>query len=123
MDSIETVIEKWNAYSKVYSEESEYGTLQSAVVLQNLSWSRFADRIIDAGCGPGLSALSFCSTAMKKGAKIYSVDISDEMLDIFKTRFELSDFSKNPDNCIRFIENSEVDSHEKVRIKKNLYRY
>ena len=116
MDSIETVADRWNEYSKVYSEDTEYGTLQSATVIQNLSLSRLADRIFDAGWGPGLSALSFCSTVMKRGAKLYSADISPEMLDIFKTRFELSDFCLNPDNWIRKIKETDVDSEEKVRI-------
>lgn len=85
---LEKVIEKWNNYSEVYAKEAEPGTFQSGMILQNLASCGKADRVLDAGCGPGLVSHTLASSIMKPGAVLYSVDVAEKMLDVMEKRFE-----------------------------------
>lgn len=114
MDCIQKVISQWNDYSRVYADETESGTLQSAITLYNLVGCTKAERIIDAGCGPGLSSQALVSTLMKNGASLYWVDVAERMLDVLQGRFSWNDFGKNPDNSLKKLKLSDVRTKEHI---------
>jgi len=116
MESIEDVVEKWNLYSTAYATETEPSTVQSAVSLYNItSWHK-VDRILDAGCGPGLGIQSLVSTLMKKNAKVYWIDIAEKMLEIFEQRFTTNDYGKNGDNVFKTIKEEDIKSIEDIEL-------
>jgi ubiquinone/menaquinone biosynthesis C-methylase UbiE len=114
MYSIDKVISKWNDCSQAYSDEMEASTLQSAITLYNLVSCNKASRIIDAGCGPGLSSQALASTVMKCNSTVYCVDIAEKMLDVFENRFKTNDFSRNPDNSFKRIDAKQLRSSDNM---------
>ena len=114
MDLIDKVINRWNDCSQAYADEAESGSLQSAMTLYNLVNATKAKRIIDAGCGPGLSSQALVSTLMKTNTTLYCLDIAEKMVDMCDCRFRSNDFSKNPDNCYRRLDYSDVRTTEKL---------
>jgi predicted O-methyltransferase YrrM len=116
MESLDKVKEKWNAYSSAYSVEAEPVTLQAAVTLYNIASCNKADRILDAGCGPGLAAQALSTTYMKDGSRLYCLDIAEKMIDILHARFTTNDFSKNPENAYKCLKEVDVSSLDKIEI-------
>lgn len=116
MDQIDKVISRWNDCSESYANENESGTIQTAMTLYSLVGADKAKRMVDAGCGPGLSSQALVSTLMRSGGALYCVDIAEKMIEKFDCRFRNNDFIKNPDNCYRKLDYSAVRTREKMDV-------
>lgn len=59
-------------------------------------------RILEVACGSGTHSLIIAKTMLKRGSALVSCDISDEMIKIFKSKFEdpNSDYLVIPGNKI-----------------------
>lgn len=128
MDQIDKVITKWNDCSKTYADETESVTLQSAMNLYNLVNVSKAKRIIDAGCGPGLSSQVLMNTLMKSGSTLYWVDIAEKMIDLLEEKFKHEGWineshtidedssDMESDDCYSQIQCQNVTSYQRIHL-------
>ena len=102
--------EFWNKFGPVYTSITEEYNSPLALQLALQTKVHTAKTVIEAACGSGIG--SFVVRSFLKPGSVYCCsDLSGGMLDMFKKRYENSDFIKNPAN--RFVLNVE-ESKDKI---------
>ena len=114
MDWIDSVKSRWSTMSKQYADESEKDYLPLSLMVYSLASWKSSDRVLDAGCGPGLTSQTLVSCFMKPQSVLYWVDVAEKMLETLELRFQINDFGKNPDNYFKRITLTDVESPEKI---------
>lgn len=109
-------VAKW--YEKLLSGE---GTYQKEVILPNLlrlMEIKPGEKVLDLACGPGFFAKEF----VRVGAKVYGVDISEELIAVAEESVKEAEFAVSDAEDLSFIENGTMDKVVIVLALQNIER-
>lgn len=121
MDKKEVNVEKsaeiknfWNILADMYEDHAENVTLQSSMTLYSITKVKNAKKVCEVGVASGLASRMYIAELMPKGAAYFASDISDKMIQVFRQRFETSDFSQNPKLKVKYLESSDMYDCDKL---------
>ena len=100
LEAQKPILKTWNDFARDYDHYLQISTLQGLVTLA--VHTRFTEkkRVLEVACGSGMHSLFLGKTMLQRGAALVSCDISDEMIKLFKGKFEdpQNDYSVIPGN-------------------------
>ena len=100
-ESHEKLASLWDKFSSVYTSLTEPFNSVLSLQLALQTRANFAKNVIEVGCGSGVGSLVI-RPFLAPGTTYCCCDLSKGMLEVFKKRYESSDFTRNPDNSLEF---------------------
>lgn len=95
----------WDKYSPVYAVHTEPYTAPVSLQLALQTHFINAKTVLETGCGSGLAS-TLIRNILQPGATYCCLDISMGMLDLFRKRYEASDFGYNKANSFEFFDSA-----------------
>ncbi|TNV76995.1 hypothetical protein FGO68_gene5570 [Halteria grandinella] len=94
----------WDKFARVYDQFIQINTLQLFNTLLVHTHAHQRKRILEVACGSGMHSLYLAKTMLQRGAVLVSTDISEEMIGMYKEKFEGDeDFTQLKNNKLSII--------------------